>query len=106
MNNDKKSAIIIETIADYKAQNLLDFNISAKSCDIERVVIATATSTQHSRGIINNVRKKAKELNIEILGIEGYEFGEWILIDFGHLVVHIMLEQIRQYYDLEKIWSV
>lgn len=103
---NKEITDIIKIIDDYKGEDILNFDISKQSSDMDFVVIATARSIQHSRGIANNIKQEAKGLNIDILGIEGYEVGEWILIDLAYLVIHIMTQKTREHYNLEKIWSV
>jgi len=106
MTIDKNTQLIIKTIDEFKGENILNFDISAKSSDIEYIVITTARSIQHARGIANNIKINAKKLHMQILAIEGYEVGEWILVDLVYLVIHIMIEKTRQHYNLENIWSV
>jgi ribosome-associated protein len=65
----------------------------------------TGRSTQHVRGIANNIKIEAKRLGMKVVGIEGAETGHWMLIDLAEVVVHVMTEKTREFYKLEKLWS-
>jgi len=69
------------------------------------VVVATATSNRQSRALASHGREKAKEKGFPIISVEGEETGEWVLVDLGDLVVHIMQPAIRAYYNLEELWG-
>ncbi len=88
--------ICIQALNDLKAQNLLTLDISKSSNFSDWFVIATATSDRHAKAIANNV---------EIIGVEGKEESEWILIDSGEVVINIMLDETRSFYDLESLWG-
>ena len=76
-----------------------------QSDNIEAIIISTGLSIQHVRGIANNVSIEAKRLNMPVLGTEGVEFSEWVLVDLGEVIVHIMTEKMREFYKLEKLLS-
>ena len=106
MTVDQEIQAIVEVIDDMKGENILTFNVLKKSADMEAIIVATGRSVQHVRGIANNIKIEAKRLNMMILGTEGSEFSEWVLIDLGEVIVHIMTEKTRAFYNLEKLWSV
>ena len=70
------------------------------------LVVASGTSSRHVKSLANNVLMKAKEQGVRPLGVEGERGGEWVLVDFGDVVVHVMQPAARNFYDLERLWSV
>ena len=105
MNLDEQIKVVENVIDDLKGENVVTINVMKQSDDMEAIIIATGKSIQHARGIANNVSIEAKRLNMMVLGIEGAEFSEWILVDLGEVIVHIMTEKTREFYKLEKLWS-
>jgi ribosome-associated protein len=72
----------------------------------DRMVIASGTSTRHVKALADNVATRAKQQGYPPLGIEGAQTAEWVLLDLGDVVVHVMLPETRTFYGLEKLWSV
>ena len=105
MNLDEQIKVVENVIDDLKGENVVTINVMKQSEDMEAIIIATGKSIQHARGIANNVSIEAKRLNMMVLGTEGAEFSEWILVDLGEVVVHIMTEKTREFYKLEKLWT-
>ena len=105
MNLDEQIKVVENVIDDLKGENVVTLNVMKQSDDMEAIIIATGKSIQHARGIANNVSIEAKRLNMMVLGTEGAEFSEWILVDLGEVVVHIMTEKTREFYKLEKLWT-
>ena len=106
MNLDEQIKVVENVIDDLKGENVVTINVMKQSDDMEAIIIATGKSIQHARGIANNVSIEAKRLNMMVLGTEGAEFSEWILVDLGEVIVHIMTEKTREFYKLEKLWSL
>ena len=106
MNLDEQIKVVENVIDDLKGENVVTINVMKQSDDMEAIIIATGMSIQHARGIANNVSIEAKRLNMMVLGTEGAEFSEWILVDLGEVIVHIMTEKTREFYKLEKLWSI
>ena len=98
--------VVENVIDDLKGEKIVTLNIMEQSDDMEAIIIATGRSIQHVRGIANNVSIEAKRLNMPVLGTEGTEFSEWVLVDLGEVVVHVMTEKTREFYKLEKLWSI
>ena len=101
MNLDEQVKVVVDVIDELKGEEVVTLNVLEQSVDMEAIIVA-----QHVRGIANNIKIEAKRLNMMILGTEGSEFGEWVLIDLGEVIVHIMTEKTRAFYKLEKLWSV
>ena len=106
MKLDEQINVVENVIEDLKGEDIVTLNIMEQSDDMEAIIIATGRSIQHVRGIANNVSIEAKRLNMPVLGTEGTEFSEWALVDLGEVVVHIMTEKTREFYKLEKLWSI
>jgi ribosome-associated protein len=106
MNLEKQIKTVVDAIGELKGEDIVTLNVMAQSVDMEAIIIATGRSVQHVRGIVNNIKIEAKKLNMTLLGIEGEEFGEWALIDLGEVVAHIMIDKTRNFYKLEKLWSI
>ena len=98
-------AIIIDALEDIKAQDITILDTAALTDEFDKVIIATASSNRQTRALANNVREKVKEKGGDILSTEGEETGEWVLVDCGDIVVHLMQAPIRAYYNLEELWD-
>ncbi len=105
MNTADLLAISLDALDDLKAQNVQAFDTTALTNLFERVIICNGTSNRQTRALANHVREKVKEAGGEVLSIEGEETGEWVLVDMGSVVAHIMQPTIRDYYRLEELWG-
>lgn len=102
---DNLYKLIIESVVDSKSSNINAIDISEVSLMADYFVICTGRSRTHIQGIANNILEKVKENNLKLYNISGYEQADWILIDLGNVIVHIMSNEIREFYKLEKLWS-
>lgn len=105
MDIRKLQRAIVDGLEDVKAQNILVFNTEALSPLFERVVIASGTSNRQTKALAASVREAVKARGMPVLRTEGEENGEWIIVDCGAAVAHIMQPSIREYYRLEEIWG-
>lgn len=105
MTITKLQRTVVDALEDIKAQDIKVFNTTELSDLFDRVVVATATSNRQTRALASHVREKAKENGFRVVSVEGEETGEWVLVDLGDLVVHIMQPAIRAYYNLEELWG-
>ena len=101
----KLQRLIVDALDDVKAQDIRVFNTEALSPLFERVIIASGTSNRQTRALATSVRDKLREAGLDKPRIEGEENGEWIIVDCGSAVVHVMQPAFRQYYKLEEIWG-
>ena len=106
MKLDNQVKVVVDVIDELKGEEVVTLNVLEQSVDMEAIIVATGRSIQHVRGIANNIKIEAKRLNMLVLGIEGSESSEWVLIDLGEVIVHVMTEKTRAFYKLEKLWSV
>jgi len=102
----EKIATIKEALEDVKAVDIEIIDTSKKSPLFDCMIIASAQSTRQTKALADNVEKKLKEKGEEPLSSEGEGSGEWILVDFGEVLVHIMQPPVRAYYNLEELWGV
>lgn len=93
-------------VEDLKAQDVVEIDVRGKTSVCDYLVIASGTSTRHVKSIADEVVKKVKELDVLPLGVEGEREAEWVLADLGDVVVHIMLPRVREFYALERLWTV
>lgn len=105
MDLRKLQRVVIDALEDVKAQDIAVFDTTGLTGVFDRVVIASATSNRQTRALASHVRDAAKEKGATIISIEGEDTGEWVLVDLGDVVVHIMQPAIRQYYNLEELWG-
>lgn len=106
MTTEELKQLAINALEDLKAEDILVLDVKGKTTITDWVIVATGSSSRHVRSIANNVAVEAKKANTPHLGSEGEEDGEWVLVDLGDVIVHVMQRQAREYYDLESLWSV
>jgi len=105
MDIRKLQRVIVDALEDVKAQDIDVFNTTHLSHMFERVIIASGTSNRQTRALASSVAEKVKDAGGHIVSVEGTEAGEWVLVDCGDAVVHIMQPTFRAYYNLEEIWG-
>jgi len=105
MDIQKLQRAVIDALEDVKAQDIKVFNTTHLTSLFDRVVIASATSNRQTRALAASVADKARSLKAPVVSTEGEDTGEWVLVDLGDIVVHIMQPAIRQYYNLEEVWG-
>jgi len=100
------SKVVVEALEDVKAVDIRVLDVEGLSNFTDYMIIASGTSTRQVKALATSVLVEAKKAGMTVLGHEGDNPGEWILIDLGDVVVHIMVPQVRDFYNLEKLWSV
>ena len=105
MDIRKLQRAIVDGLEDVKAQNIAVFNTEHLSSMFERVIIASGTSNRQTKALAASVRDSVKSRGMPVLATEGEDNGEWIIVDCGAAVAHIMQPAIRDYYHLEEIWG-
>ena len=96
---------VINALEDIKGQNILVFDAQPLTSMFDRVIVVSGTSNRQTRALAKNLHDKVKQAGGGITGAEGEETGEWVLVDLGDIIVHIMQPAIRDYYRLEEIWG-
>jgi len=88
-----------------KAQKVVELNVKELSDVMDYLIIANGTSSRHVKSLASNVVEELKPKGYRPLGMEGMTDGEWVLVDYGDTVVHVMMPEAREFYELEKLWS-
>ena len=105
MRIDRLIKAAVGALEDIKARDIVVLDVKRLTAMFDRVIIASADSTRQGRALARNLEEKMKALGVRIQGVEGEQNGEWILVDLGAVVVHIMQPAVRQYYKLEELWT-
>lgn len=93
-------------LEELKAKDAVEIDVRGKSSVTDYMVVAAGTSSRHVKSIADEVVKFAKKLDVMPLGVEGEREAEWVLVDLGDVVVHVMLPRVREFYALERLWTV
>jgi ribosome-associated protein len=100
-----KQRVVVEALEDVKGRDILVFNTARLPSMFERVVIASGDSNRQVKALSDRVQERVRELGARVYGVEGESAGEWVLVDLGDVVVHIMHPAVRDFYNLEEIWG-
>jgi ribosome-associated protein len=105
MRVEKLQQVTVAALEDIKARDIAVFDVRHQTSLYDALIIASADSNRQAKALANHVREKLKDAGAVILGVEGEDAGEWVLVDAGDLVVHVMLPAVRAYYNLEELWA-
>ncbi len=105
MDIRKKQRAVVEALEDVKGRDIVVFNVGRLSPFFERVVIASGDSSRQVKALADHVQDKLRELGARVHGVEGQATGDWVLVDLGDIVLHVMHPAVRSYYNLEEIWG-
>jgi len=97
---------IIEALEDLKGKNIITLDVRELTDVMDTLIIASGTSSRHTRSLAENLVEETKKKGFRAMGIEGLDSGDWVLVDYVDTVVHVMQEDTRAYYELEKLWSM
>ena len=106
LNTEQLQQLVVSSLEDFKAIDILVIDVSDYNPLTERMIIASGNSTRHVKSMADNLIIKAKGEGNPPLGVEGQSEGEWVLVDLNDVIVHLMLPQTRAFYNLEKLWEV
>jgi ribosome-associated protein len=106
LSTEQLKALVLAALDDLKAQDVQVIDVRDKASFTDLMVIASGTSDRHIKALADNVVEAAKKHGAQPLGVEGETSREWVLVDLGDLIVHVMHPQTRAFYNLEKLWSV
>jgi ribosome-associated protein len=105
MDIRKLQKLVVSALEDIKGRDIEVLNTSKLTSLFDRIVIATGDSNRQVKALARNVQEKVGEAGGEVLSIEGEENGEWVLVDLGDIVVHVMQPAVRAHYNLEELWA-
>lgn len=105
MQTDTLKTLVINTLEELKARDVAELDVASLTSVTDTMIVASGTSNRHVGALAESVVESVKEAGHRPLGIEGRQGSDWVLVDLGELVVHVMLPETRQQYDLERLWS-
>jgi ribosome-associated protein len=105
LSGKRRRELIHDALHDAKAQDVATIDVRKVSHFTDYLMVASGTSTRHVASIADKVREKLAEHGVKPSGMEGKSAGDWVLLDYGDVVVHVMRPQVRDFYNLEKLWS-
>ncbi|NDV13652.1 MULTISPECIES: ribosome silencing factor [Crenobacter] len=97
--------LAVEALEDVKGKDIVSLDTRELTSLFQHMIVATGDSNRQVKALANSVAVKLKEAGVDLVGTEGQESGEWVLVDAGDVVVHVMLPAVRDYYDLEALWG-
>jgi ribosome silencing factor RsfS/YbeB/iojap len=103
---DRLRSLVLAALDDLKARDVREIDVRGKSSVTDLLVVASGTSSRHVKSIADEVVRKAKQAGLPPIGVEGQREAEWVLVDLGDIVVHVMLPRTREFYGLERLWTV
>ena len=106
MDVEQLKTTILNALEERKGRDIVTLDVREMSGVTDFMVVCSGTSNRHVKSLANNVWVEVKKRGIVPLGIEGENTGDWVLVDFGDVVVHVMLPEARLFYDLERLWQV
>lgn len=106
MNGEQLSTLVVDALEDVKARDIVCLDVRDLTSVTDYMVVASGTSNRHVKALVDNVAEKASAAGHRPLGVEGEEGGEWVLLDLQDVLVHVMLPKVREFYNLEKLWSL
>jgi ribosome-associated protein len=106
MNSEALTDLVIDTLDDVKAQDIVRLDVRSMTTVTDYMVVASGTSNRHVKALVDKVAEKTREAGHRPIGIEGEDGGEWVLLDLQDTLVHVMLPKVREFYNLEKLWSI
>jgi ribosome-associated protein len=105
MDIKKLQSLVVDALEDVKGQDIVLFDTTNLTSLFDRIAVVSGTSNRQTKALAASVRDKVKAAGGDVIGMEGEDTGEWVLVDLGDMIVHIMQPAIRQYYRLEEIWG-
>ncbi|MFQ3207799.1 MAG: ribosome-associated protein [Glaciecola sp.] len=105
MNQSEFVQFVIDKLEDMKARDIVQVNVEGKSTVTDMLIVCSGNSKKHVSSIAENLVVEMKSADIPPLSVEGKETGEWVLVDLGNVVVHVMQDETRDFYQLEKLWQ-
>jgi ribosome-associated protein len=106
MNSEELTELVVDALDDVKGQDIVTLDVRKMTPVTDYMIVASGTSNRHVNALVENVAEKAKAAGHKAIGIEGEDGGEWVLLDLQDALVHVMLPKVREFYNLEKLWSI
>lgn len=105
MTDSAAAAVVVGVLEDMKAERISRLDVRHLTTVTDTMIVASGRSDRHVRAVAEELLERCTERDLKPLGIEGRERGEWVLVDLGEVVVHLMLDHVREFYEIEKLWE-
>ena len=106
MNSEELCDLVVDALEEIKGLDIVRLNVRDMTSVTDWMIVASGTSSRHVQALVDNVAEKAKAAGHRPMGVEGESGGEWVLLDLQDALVHVMLPKVREFYNLEKLWSI
>lgn len=106
MQFNELKTLAMTALSDMKAENIVEVDVKGKTSVTDLMVVVSGTSSRHVKSIAGHLALESKRAGYPPIGVEGEDTGEWVLVDLGDIVVHVMMPEVRDSYALEKLWSM
>ena len=106
MESEAIRELVIDALDDIRGQGIVALDVTQQTDITDYMVLASGASSRQVKALVDNLLRRVKAEGIEVLGVEGEESGEWVLVDLADVIVHVMLPAVREFYDLERLWSL
>ena len=106
MNSEQLSALVVEALEELKGKDIVKLDVRNLTTVTDYMIVASGSSNRHVKSLADAVAAKSKAAGHRPAGVEGENGGEWVLLDLGDTLVHVMLPRVREFYNLEKLWSL
>jgi ribosome-associated protein len=106
MQSDKLCDLVEDAVDELKGVDIVTIDVREATDVMDYMIVASGTSNRHVKSITDHVRERCRDEGVKPYGVEGMDTGEWVLIDFSDVIVHVMLPAMREFYDLEGLWGV
>jgi len=106
MQSNELKDLVLEALEDIKGEDIVCLDVTGQTDVADYMIVASGKTNRQVKALANNVAEKAREAGIRPLGVEGLETSEWVLLDLTDVLLHVMLPKAREFYDLERLWSM
>jgi ribosome-associated protein len=106
MNSEELCDLVVDALEEVKGQDIIKLDVRDMTSVTDWMIVASGTSSRHVQALVDTVAEKAKAAGHRPMGVEGESGGEWVLLDLQDALVHVMLPKVREFYNLEKLWSI
>ena len=106
MESDELKQLVVDALDDIKGQDIVALEVREQTDIADYMVVASGGTARQVKALTDSVLEKAKAAGAKVIGVEGQDTGEWVLIDLGDVIVHVMLPKVRDFYELERLWSI
>ncbi len=106
MQGQELHAFIVDKIDDMKGRDIITLDVRGQSSITDTMIVCSGNSSRHVSAIAHNLASEARHAGLDLLSVEGQLTGEWVLVDLGDVIVHVMLPRVREFYALERLWTV